>query len=108
MIYLDNAATTRPFLEVKEAMIPYLDACYGNPSAAYQLGEDSKKAVEQARITVASTLEAGPDQIFFTSGGTESDNWALRLALDRVPSGIQLHPHYAWKRNDRGRAGPDI
>ncbi len=91
MIYLDNAATTRPFLEVKEAMIPYLDACYGNPSAAYQLGEDSKKAVEQARTTVASTLEAGPDQIFFTSGGTESDNWALRLALDRVPSGSQPH-----------------
>lgn len=80
MIYLDNAATTSPFPEVREAMLPFLGPEYGNPSAAYELGEESRNAVEQARIMVARTLYTKPENIYFTSGGTEADNWALRFA----------------------------
>lgn len=74
-IYLDHAATTRPFPEVLEAMLPFYGPYYGNPSAAYELGEESKRAVEQARRIVAATLYTEPETIYFTSGGTESDNW---------------------------------
>lgn len=79
-IYLDNAATTQPFPEVLDAMLPYYGANYGNPSSAYELGEESKRAVEEARGIIADTLHAEPETIYFTSGGTESDNWALRYA----------------------------
>lgn len=78
-IYLDHAATTRPFPEVLEAMLPFYGPYYGNPSSAYELGEESRRAVEQARRIVAATLFTEPENIYFTSGGTESDNWALRF-----------------------------
>ncbi|MCC8017458.1 MAG: cysteine desulfurase, partial [Lachnospiraceae bacterium] len=86
-IYLDNAATTQPFPEVLEAMLPYYDSRYGNPSSVYELGEESRQAVEAAREQIADTLSADPDTIFFTSGGTESDNWALRFAAEHALSG---------------------
>ena len=79
-IYLDHAATTRPFREVLEAMLPFYGPCYGNPSAVYESGEESRRAVEEARRIVAATLYTEPETIYFTSGGTESDNWALRFA----------------------------
>lgn len=88
-IYLDHAATTRPFPEVLEAMLPFYGPYYGNPSSAYELGEESRRAVEQARRIVAATLYTEPETIYFTSGGTESDNWALRFG-----AGLREdHPH---------------
>ncbi|MCM1027267.1 MAG: cysteine desulfurase NifS [Roseburia sp.] len=82
MIYLDHAATTRPAPEVVEAMLPYLTEYYGNPSAIYSAGATAKKAVNQARRTLAEAIGAGREEIFFTSGGTESDNWAIRCAAE--------------------------
>lgn len=76
-IYLDNAATTRVRAEVYEAMQPYFRELYGNPSSIYRFAGESKKAIEKARASVAEFLHAKPDEIYFTGGGSESDNWAL-------------------------------
>ena len=76
-IYLDNAATTRIDEQVFEAMEPYLKDMYGNPSAGYSLASKSKRAVNTAREQVAALINAEPDEIYFTSGGTESDNCAI-------------------------------
>ncbi|MDR2933244.1 MAG: cysteine desulfurase NifS [Oscillospiraceae bacterium] len=81
-IYMDNAATTPVRNEVLEAMIPYYGELYGNPSSLYQTASLSKRAVEHARAQVADALGAKPDEIYFTGGGTESDNWALIGAAD--------------------------
>ncbi|MDL2310941.1 cysteine desulfurase [Peptostreptococcaceae bacterium OttesenSCG-928-C18] len=78
IIYLDNAATTKPFKEVVEAMIPYLSVNFGNPSSIYSLGGKSKVAIEKARVILARDLNCSPNEVFFTSSGTESDNWALK------------------------------
>lgn len=94
VIYLDNAATTQPFPEVLEAMLPFYKSYYGNPSSGYELGEESKKAVEQARKMVAATLYTEPENIYFTSGGTESDNWALRSAVNYVRSGDSKNKNF--------------
>lgn len=75
--YLDNAATTPLSKEVLDAMMPYLTKDYGNASTIYTLGQRAKRAVEESRRTIAKTLGAHPSEIYFTSGGTESDNWAL-------------------------------
>lgn len=82
MIYLDNAATTKTAPEVVEAMLPYLSEYYGNPSSIYSLGSQSKKAVNQARRTVAESIGAKPEEIYFTGGGSEADNWALKAAAE--------------------------
>lgn len=81
MIYLDNNATTQLAPEVREAMQPFLDSVYGNPSSAHAAGRDAREAVVKARESVARLLGAKPSEIVFTSGGTESDNWAIRGAL---------------------------
>lgn len=81
MIYMDNAATTRMRREVVEAMLPYMTAEYGNPSAGYELAARAKKAIEQAREEIADTLGCEAEEIFFTSGGTESDNWAIKSTM---------------------------
>ena len=75
MIYLDNAATTRLDDRVFEAMLPYLKDDYGNPSAIYDLGQRAKTAIENAREIMANAINAEPEQIVFTSGATESNNW---------------------------------
>ncbi len=77
MIYLDNAATTRTSREVVEAMLPYFSEYYGNASSIYHLGNRSKKAIAEARAVIAESLGADPSEIYFTAGGSESDNWAL-------------------------------
>ena len=77
-IYLDNAATTPVRKEVLEAMLPYFREEYGNASSVYSLGRNSKKAREASRETIAACFGAKPEEIFFTSCGSESDNWALR------------------------------
>lgn len=76
-IYLDNAATTRLSEEVYQEMQPYLTDHFGNPSSIYDLGADNKSALLQARKQIANTLSCEPQNIYYTSGGTESDNWAL-------------------------------
>ena len=82
MIYLDNAATTRTAPEVVEAMLPYFTEQYGNPSAIYSLGSAGKKAINEARRTIAAAIGAKPEEIYFTAGGTEADNWALKAAAE--------------------------
>lgn len=82
LIYLDNAATTKTAPEVVEAMLPYFSEFYGNPSSIYSLAGESKKAIDQARETIAGALGAQPEEIYFTAGGTESDNWALKATAE--------------------------
>lgn len=82
MIYLDNAATTRTAPEVVEAMLPYFTEYYGNAGSIYRLGSESRKAVTQAREAIASTLGAETNEIFFTAGGSESDNWAVKAVYE--------------------------
>ena len=81
-IYLDNAATTSLDPKVLEAMMPYLTAQFGNPSAIYSYGRETRLAIETARKTVAKILHAHPAEIFFTSGGTESTNTAIHAAIN--------------------------
>lgn len=77
MIYLDNAATTKCAPEAVEAMLPYFGEKYGNASSIYALGSESKKAVSNARRIIAESLHCTPQEIYFTTGGSEADNWAL-------------------------------
>lgn len=77
MIYLDNAATTALSESARNAMEPYLSTHYGNPSSIYRFGQEARKAVEESRQTIASLLHVSPREIYFTGGGTESDNWAI-------------------------------
>lgn len=77
-IYLDNAATTPVDQRVLEAMLPYYKGAFGNPSSLYSYGQEAKRAIEEAREKVAKALCANADEIYFTSGGSESDNWALK------------------------------
>lgn len=81
-IYLDHAATTPMKPGVYRAMKPYLTSLYGNPSAAYTIGEHAANAIACAREQIAQLIHANPYEIYFTSGGTESDNWALKGAVD--------------------------
>ena len=77
MIYLDNAATTALSESARNAMEPYFSTHYGNPSSIYRFGQEARKAVEESRQTIASLLHVSPREIYFTGGGTESDNWAI-------------------------------
>ena len=77
-VYLDNSATTKTDEEVVKAMLPYLSENYGNPSSIYSIGQTARKAVEESRETVASILNCSPNEIYFTSGGSESDNTIIK------------------------------
>lgn len=80
MIYLDNAGTTKVSKKVKAAMLPYFDNVYGNASSLHTMGQIAKEQLENARKKVAEILGAKPQEIYFTSGGSESDNWAIDSA----------------------------
>src|SRR5687767_2568931 len=80
-IYLDNAATTPLDKEVLETMLPYMSTHFGNPSSIYSYGRETRMAIENARKTVAKLIGARPGEIFFTSGGTESNNTAISAAI---------------------------
>ena len=82
MIYLDNAATTRVSAEVFEAMKPYFCEQYANPSAIYSFAGSAAKAVDEARRQSAALIGAQPNEIYFTAGGSESDNWAVKAAAE--------------------------
>jgi cysteine desulfurase len=82
LIYLDNAATTKVAPEVFEAMKPYFTEYYGNPSAIYSFADETKKVVDEARSTIAGVIGAKSEEIYFTGGGSESDNWALKATAE--------------------------
>lgn len=81
-IYLDNAATTRMYPEVLESMMPYLTENYANPSSIYSFAGEANKAVNKARKTLAGVINAKPEEIYFTGGGSESDNWAIKAVAE--------------------------
>jgi len=78
IIYADNAATTPVSPSVLEKMLPFFSQSYGNPSSMYSIARDNKEAVEHARAQIASAINADPNEIYFTAGGSESDNWAIK------------------------------
>lgn len=86
MIYLDNAATTKTAPEVVEAMLPYFSEFYGNPSSIYEIAGKSKEAITKAREQIAQVIGARPEEIYFTAGGTEADNWALAATYEAYAS----------------------
>ena len=83
MIYLDNSATTKPCKEAVDAVQTAMTQMWANPSALYGFGIDAAKALRTARHNVATALGAEPDRVFFTSGGTEADNWAIHGTIKR-------------------------
>ena len=86
LIYLDNAATTKTAPEVVEAMLPYFTEHYGNASSIYSLGRESKEAMTKARAAIAAVLGAKENEIYFTAGGSEADNWALKATAEAYAS----------------------
>lgn len=82
LIYLDNAATTKTAPEVVEAMLPYFTEIYGNPSSVYEFAGKSKAAITKSREIIADALGASANEIYFTAGGSESDNWALKATAE--------------------------
>lgn len=79
-IYMDHAATTYTKQEVLDEMLPYFNKIYGNPSSVHSFGRDARKALDLARERTAKAINADPNEIFFTAGGSESDNWAIKGA----------------------------
>lgn len=86
LIYLDNAATTQVYPQVLDAMLPFFTEHYGNPSAIYSFANEAKKAVDQSRSTIADLIGASSEEIYFTGGGSESDNWALVATAEAYES----------------------
>ena len=86
IIYLDNNATTKTDEKVVEAMLPYFTENYGNPSTIYKLGAKSKSAVTAAREKIAGLIGAKTEEIYFTAGGSEADNWALKATAEAYES----------------------
>lgn len=82
LIYLDNAATTKTAPEVVEAMLPYFTELYGNPSSVYSFASGNKEVINSQRRIIADAIGAGESEIYFTAGGSESDNWALKAAAE--------------------------
>lgn len=92
MIYADHCATTKLCDEAMEAMLPFLRGSYGNPSQPYFFGRESRKAISEAREVIASCIHAEPEEIVFTSGGTESDNWVIKgTEGDVITTPIEHH-----------------
>jgi cysteine desulfurase len=85
-IYFDNAATTKPRSEVVDKMMPYLTESFGNPSSIYKIAQKNKNAVDEARDNIASVINAKSNEIYFTAGGSESDNWALKGVAESYKS----------------------
>ena len=86
LIYMDNAATTPVKPEVLDAMLPYFTEKFGNPSSIYSISSENKKAITDAKEVIAKTINTTPENIYFTAGGSESDNWALKATADAYAS----------------------
>ncbi len=84
LVYLDNAATTKTSQQVVKAMLPYFSENYGNPSSIYTIGSEAKTAVETAREEIAASIGAQPEEIYFTAGGSEADNWAIKMTAQML------------------------
>ena len=95
MIYLDNAATTPLCDDAKRAIIDTLD-CFGNPSSSYEFGRDSRVLIEFARERIARCINAEPSEIYFTSGGSEANTWALHNRLS-ISTNIEHHSITPWR-----------
>ena len=91
VVYVDNAATTKVSKKVIDAMLPYLTEHYGNASSVYSIGRQAKNAVEESREKIAKALGANTSEIFFTSGGSESNNWAIKGLCDRLKAKGKNH-----------------
>lgn len=90
-IYADNAATTRLLPQVLDKMLPYLTEEYGNPSSLYSFGQTAREAVDAARAAIAACLNGRPDEVFVTSGGSEADNWAIKMAARAMAAKGKKH-----------------
>ena len=91
LIYLDNAATTKTAPEVVDAMLPYFTEHFGNPSSVYGFAAANKEVITKQREIIAKALGAKTEEIYFTAGGSESDNWALKATAEAYESkGISL------------------
>jgi len=91
IVYMDHAATTYAAPEVVEAMFPYFSEKFGNPSSVYSIGQENKAAVDAARAKVAAAINAEPNEIYFTAGGTESNNWVLKgVAFANIRKGKHI------------------
>lgn len=103
LIYADNAATTKLDKEAFEAMVPWMTEQYGNASQPYSFSREPKKAIAEARASIATCINADPEEIFFTSGGTESDNWAIKGSAfsdpDHRATITSLFEHHAVLRS---------
>ena len=109
VIYLDNAATTKVRPEVVEAMLPFYTEYYGNPSAVYEFSTPCKEALAKARETVANSLGAKDNEIYFTNGGSESDNWALIATAEAYASkGKHIRFHRRVEESDPPGYDPDL
>ena len=102
MIYADNAATTQLDIDAFETMKQFLLKDYGNASQPYSFSRATKKALKEARTTIAECIGASPDEIFFTSGGTESDNWAIKGTMlvrgdERITLTSEIEHHAVLK-----------
>lgn len=114
-IYLDNSATTKPYPEVTEKVVQMLTDVYGNPSSLHRLGKESKVEIEKARQIIADTLAADAEEIFFTSGGTESNNLAIKGAClansklgNRIVTTVAEHPSVTKTIRDLKRQGWEV
>src|SRR5689334_11061933 len=97
-VYLDHAATTPVAPEVLADMLPYFSQVYGNPATLYAAGAQAREAVDGAREAIAEEIGASPEEVYFTSGGTEADNWALKGIAQSAGQGhILVNPieHHA-------------
>lgn len=103
MIYFDHAATTRVLPEAAQAAVEAMTVAYGNPSSLYALGTQAAKAVAEHRATVAQALGCRPEELYFTSCGTEGDNWAVQLAVHLGRHQGEAHHHH--RRGALRRAG---
>ncbi len=91
MIYADNAATTQLAPEALDAMMPYLTGEYGNPSSLYSFGQSARQGVDEARKTMAECLGCQPGEVYFTSGGSEADNWAIKMTAAAMKKKGKTH-----------------
>ena len=98
-IYLDHAATTATRPEVVEAMLPYFTENFGNASSVYELGSRNKEVLNKSRETIAAALGADATEIYFTAGGSESDNWALKATAEAYEKkGRHIITTSIWRR----------
>ena len=104
LIYADHAATTPLLPEALEAMLPWLKEGFGNPSSLHSYGREARKAVEEARVTIAECINAKPEEIFFTSGGTEANNWVIKgTSGGLLVSAYEHHSVFNAAKSNEGR-----